>query len=382
MKIYFFYFPLVILGYALIDSETSLRQVLLLNAILTLVVAALGIAQAVLGPSFLNPAQQDPYITLLSNTFRISSEGLAAYRPNSVFVSNGRFQDFLLASWPISVGFSAYLFLGHMRGRLVAVAASIMVAVASLMAVSRGVLLYNLLSAGVILLAILWGAPRRKQQLRRAGKAILTLALLGTICLAVFVWFFPREVQSRLDVYSETVLPSSPTSELYIRAGGYPWANFMRAYDDSHWLLGYGIGTSSLGIQYLMRVFNVGRTKIGVESGYGQLILEVGFVGLLLWICLSISIAWSSWQIVRSLKGTRWFPLGFSIFWYAFLLIIPMAYYSFQAYQDFVMNAYLWLFLGILFKLKDFSRSTIAGPKASHKEDVAPIEIAEQTAPA
>jgi len=382
MKIYFFYFPLVVLGYYLIESEEDLRRLLLLNAVLTLVVAGLGIAQSILGPSFLNPAEQDPYITLLSNTFRISSEGLTAYRPNSVFVSNGRFQDFLLAAWPISVGFSAYLFLGHMRGRLIAVAASITVAVASLMAVSRGVFLYNILSAGVILLAILWGAPRRKLQLRRAGKAILTLALLGSICLSVLVWFFPKEVQSRLDVYSETVLPSSPTSELYIRAGGYPWENFMRAYNDPKWLLGYGIGTSSLGVQYLTRAFNVVRAKIGVESGYGQLILEIGFVGLLLWIALSISIAWSSWQIVKFLKGTRWFPLGFSIFWYAFLLIIPMAYYSFQAYQDFVMNAYLWLFLGILFRLKEFSRPTITAQKISHKEEIAPIEIKEQTAPA
>jgi hypothetical protein len=269
-----------------------------------------------------------------------------------------------------------------MRGRLIAVAAAITVAVASLMAVSRGVFLYNILSASVILLAILWGSPRRKQQLRRAGKAALTLALLGSICLAVFVWFFPKEVQNRLDVYSETILPSSPTSELYIRAGGYPWENFMRAYNDSHWLLGYGIGTSSLGVQYLTRAFNVARTRIGVESGYGQLILEIGFVGLLLWIGLSISIAWSSWQIVRVLKGTRWFPLGFSIFWYAFLLIIPMAYYSFQAYQDFVMNAYLWLFLGVLFRLKELSRAPIAGQKIRLKEETAAIEIKEQTAPA
>jgi hypothetical protein len=382
MKIYFFYFPLVLLGYSLIESEEDLRRLFLLNAILTLIVAGLGIAQSILGPTFLNPAEQDPYITLLSNTFRISSEGLAAYRPNSVFVSNGRFQDFLLAAWPISVGFAAYLFLGHMRGRFVAVAASITVAVASLMAASRGVFLYNILSAGVILLGNLWGAPRRKQQLRRAGKAILTLAILGTICLAVFVWFFPKEVQSRLDVYSETILPSSPTSELYVRAGDYPQENFMRAYHDPKWLLGYGIGTSSLGVQYLTRVFNVARARIGVESGYGQLILEIGFVGLLLWIGLSISIAWTSWQIVRLLKGTRWFPLGFSIFWYAFLLIIPMAYYTFQAYQDFVINAYLWLFLGILFKLKELSRLTVTGPKISLKEEISPIEIKEQIAPA
>jgi len=54
---------------------------------------------------------------------------------------------------------------------------------------------------------------------------------------------------------------------------------------------------------------------------------------------------------VRKLKGSPWFPLGFMIFWYAFLLLIPFTFQGMQAYQDFVLNAYLWLLLGILFRL-------------------------------
>jgi hypothetical protein len=39
------------------------------------------------------------------------------------------------------------------------------------------------------------------------------------------------------------------------------------------------------------------------------------------------------------------------IFWYAFLLLLPFTFQGMQAYQDFVLNAYLWLLLGILFRL-------------------------------
>jgi len=43
------------------------------------------------------------------------------------------------------------------------------------------------------------------------------------------------------------------------------------------------------------------------------------------------------------------FPLAFVIFWYAGLLLFPMTFNGMQAYQDFVLNAYLWLLLGICF---------------------------------
>jgi hypothetical protein len=59
----------------------------------------------------------------------------------------------------------------------------------------------------------------------------------------------------------------------------------------------------------------------------------------------------SAWRVVRQLKGTPWFPLAFMIFWYAGLLLIPITFNGIQAYEDFVLNAYFWLLLGILFRL-------------------------------
>jgi hypothetical protein len=61
--------------------------------------------------------------------------------------------------------------------------------------------------------------------------------------------------------------------------------------------------------------------------------------------------------VVRKLKGSPWFPLGFMIFWYAFLLLLPFTFQGMQAYQDFVLNAYLWLLLGILFRLPKLAQA-------------------------
>jgi hypothetical protein len=39
------------------------------------------------------------------------------------------------------------------------------------------------------------------------------------------------------------------------------------------------------------------------------------------------------------------------IFLYAFLLLLPLTFAGLQPYQDFILNAYLWLLLGVLFRL-------------------------------
>ena len=100
--------------------------------------------------------------------------------------------------------------------------------------------------------------------------------------------------------------------------------------------------------------------RIGVESGYGQLVLELGILGLFLWIALATAISLSAWKAAKLLKGSPWFPIAFAIFWYAFLLAIPMSYYGFIAYQDFILNAYFWLLLGILFRLNSVARNALS----------------------
>jgi hypothetical protein len=65
-----------------------------------------------------------------------------------------------------------------------------------------------------------------------------------------------------------------------------------------------------------------------------------------------------SWGVVRRLRQTRFFPISFAIFWFAFLLLYPMTFGGLSAYQNYINNAYLWLLVGILFRLPEIQATT------------------------
>jgi H+/Cl- antiporter ClcA len=72
---------------------------------------------------------------------------------------------------------------------------------------------------------------------------------------------------------------------------------------------------------------------------------------------MSIAITVSAWKVVKKLKGSPLFPLGFVIFWYALFLLFPAMFGGMQAYEDFLLNSYLWLLLGVLFRLPTLALS-------------------------
>src|SRR5439155_12346399 len=124
---------------------------------------------------------------------------------------------------------------------------------------------------------------------------------------------------------------------------------------------GYGIGASCLGVQYVTGLLGLPGPGIAVESGYGTLILELGIIGPLLWLLWTGALVREGWRMVRRLRGTPFFPVGFAILWFAFLLLFPFTFGGMQPYQNFVFNAYLWLLTGILFRLP--SLPVIAGSR-------------------
>ncbi len=355
LKLYFFYAPLLLVGYALVDSDKEVRRFFFFNSVLILVVAGFGITQSILGPTFLNPEVIQEDIRGLSTLYRVSPiTGLIAYRPTSFFVSAGRFQNFLVVSWVLALGFGGFLLMRKQTGRLLGFTTVGIVSAASLMTASRGVFLWTLASAMAVAPAVIWGASWTGEQRSRVMQAIRRAAVFVALALTILISIFPQEVASRLAIYTETLSPYSPQSELGFRSRDYPLQNFVAAFDHPLWPYGYGIGTASLGGQYVTRLMHAPPMKVGVESGYGQLLIELGIVGLLLWILLAYVITRSAWRAAKNLKGTVWFPIGFAIFFYAFLLVFPMSFYGFVVYQDFVMNAYFWLMLGILFRLSEF----------------------------
>jgi hypothetical protein len=366
LKLYFLYVPLMYVGYSLIDSELDLRRFLIFTCALFIVVGSLGIAQAIIGPKFLNPAYLQDDIAQLSTLYRMSPiTGQMAYRPNSVFVSNGRFQNFVISSWTITLGLGAYLLLRSKQGRSITFITLGVLAGAAVMSTSRGVVMWTGGTTCVVTAAFVWGAPWKQKQVTRIFRSMQRVALLGGFAIVMLTLVFPEEVGSRYAVYSETLSPYSTASELAFRTRDYPLQNFLAAFDTPRWIFGYGTGTASLGIQYVARILHAPSTGIAVENGYGQLVIEMGIFGLIIWIALGVAICRSAWKIVKQLRGTPYFPIAFVIFWFAFLIFFPMGYTSLSFYQDFLVSAYFWILLGILFRLPKLAAQAHSDPAMS-----------------
>jgi hypothetical protein len=271
----------------------------------------------------------------------------------------------LIVAWMLVFGFSGYLLLRHRKGRTFAFLALAVTAAGCVMAASRGVFMWSLGNGLVGAAAFVWGAPWRQGEARRIFRTLQRAVLGVALAMLILLLTYPDALLNRLAVYSETLDPRSPASELVHRTRDYPLANLEAAFTSPRWPYGFGIGTVSLGGQYVARFFHVTPPTDGVESGFGNIVLELGIVGLALWFFMSGAVLFSAWKIVRKLKGSPWFPLGFMIFWYAFLLLIPFTFQGLQAYQDFVLNAYLWLLLGILFRLPKLAEAAqLAGGTA------------------
>ena len=359
MKLFFYYVPLLFVGYALLNSEEELRHFFFVNMILAVIIVSLGIAQAILGHTFMNPAIVAEDIRDLSTLYRVSPvSGLIMYRPTSVFVSTGRFGNFLLVTWLLVFGFSGYLLLRHKRGRALAFVALVLTVAALALCSSRGVVLFSVGSAIVGAVAFVWGAPWRQREVLRVLRTAQRAALGIVLGIGLLFFIFPDALLSRVAFYTETLTPGARNSELQTRTWDYPLMNFLGAFGYDRWVYGYGIGTTALGTQYVARIFGSKPPVIGVESGFGTLIIEMGIGGLVLWFVMSFAILFSAWRVVKKLRGSPWFPLAFVIFWYAGLLLFPLTFTGMQPYEDFVMNAYLWLLLGVLYRLPTLAVST------------------------
>lgn len=353
LKLYLWYVPLLFVGYALIDSEKDLYRLLVLNLALAGLIAGLGVIQAIVGPEFLNPRVLAPELETLGHLYRTAPvSGQRIFRPSSVFVSDGRFASYLLLMWLLGFGTLGYQVLRRIhRGRKVAFLAVTLVFAAVLLSGLRAVFLHTLASAFILAAGFLWGSPWHWQAGHRLFRAVHRGFAFAGFGLIALLLLFPSALGARWAFYSETLSPESPGFELVWRAWDYPIRNFLLAFEHPDWPIGYGIGVTSLGGQYASRFLGIQRTMLGVESGFGTLIVEMGILGLLFWIAWAIALLRSAWSVVYRLRRTSLFPVGFSIWWFIFLVLFPFTYTSIAAYQNFVLNAYLWLLVGVLFRL-------------------------------
>jgi len=357
LKLYFYYFPLIYAGYALIRNDTDLEQLLVYNIALGLLIGLVGIVQSLVGLRFLNPTVLAPEIQELGNLTRYSPlSHQAVPAPPSIFVSSGRFASYMILVAILALGTQAYLLLRHPRRGVSGFLGIGIAVVAAMQSGSRGSIIYVVMSVLVLSAGFLWGAPGNGGQGRRLLKAVRRAFLVGAVGLFVMIQFFPSAIGASWAFYSETLSPTSSVSELQYRTWDYPFNNLMVALQHPRWLYGDGTGTASLGMQYVAKLLGQAPIDFWVENGWGTLILEMGILGPILWIAWTSSLLYFSWKIVRQLRETIYFPVALSIFWYAFLLLVPFTYNGIAPYQNYVMNAYLWLLIGVLFRLPHLAR--------------------------
>ena len=147
-KVYFFYVPMMYVGYALIRTDEDLRKFLVVNAVLAGIIAGLGITQAILGHSFLNPSNLAPELRELGELDKYSPlTNQILSLPSSVFVSSGRFANYLIIAVILVLGSSGYLLLYTQRSRKLIFAVTAIVGAAILLSGSRGAVVYGAASA-------------------------------------------------------------------------------------------------------------------------------------------------------------------------------------------------------------------------------------------
>jgi hypothetical protein len=239
------------------------------------------------------------------------------------------------------------------RGRRLVFISLGLVAVGVLFSGSRGTLILSVATTAVMSLAFLWGAPWRTRGVHQALKVARRSIIAMGICVGLAALIVPGEVRKRVNFYSETLSPSSPAYELSARMWDYPIHEFMLAVDTPHSFVGHGTGTASLGLAYVARLLHQGLPQFTVESGFGSLLAEFGIAGPILWLTWATVLVISCWRVVLKLRQTRMFPVGFAVFWFALVLLFPQTFGAINIYQDYLQNAFLWVLVGILFRLPE-----------------------------
>ena len=367
MKLYFYYAPLMFLGYAMLSRPADLDRLLKVSLVVGIVISGLGIAQSVLGVSFLTPEDTAAELYELSHLTRYSPvTHQAVFAPSSVFVSSGRFSFYLILLWILAMGAQGYFLLARKPGAKYGFWGIGVVTAAVMTTGTRTPFVFVIGSAFVMTAAFLWGAPWRWGQGHRMVKALRRGFLIGGLGLILMAEVFPTVIGGNWSFFTETLSVNGEGSELAHRAWDYPMQNIMGAIGEGNLLTGHGTGMSSLGMQYVSNFLNQSLPSFNVESGYGSLIVEMGVFGPILWLFWVSVLLWQGWKVVRKLRETIYFPLGFAIWWYAVVDLVLLMYLGMQFYQNFVNNAYLWLLIGVLYRLPKLAQMPQPIPVPKH----------------
>ena len=352
MQVYFYYVPLLFIGYALLSNQDDLDHFLQLNLKIASIVAAVGIVQASGHKNFLNPVSLAPELRSLGHLVRyVPGLSNPLQAPPSVFVSQGRYSNYLGLMFTLALGAVVFQLLRRRTSRWTYLSLALL-GVAIFLSGSKGALVYSILTIIGLGVAMLWGVRGQPWISARLGRIMRRSVIAVAMGFCLLIAFYPKLTSSWGTYYYDLLWPNSSQSELGFRIGNYPLTQFESVFHDPDWVTGYGTGTASLGVQYVTGRLNEPDPLVpSAENGYGDLMIEMGVLGPILWALMAAAIVISGWKLTKRMVSTPLFPVALSILWYAFWVFVPFTWGAMTTYQNFVVNAYLWLLLGVLYRL-------------------------------
>lgn len=376
MTIDFYYVPLIFLGYSLLRTQEDLDRFLSFSLKLAIVVALVGIIQGFGWRTFLNPASLAPQFRALGDLHRwVPGMRQVLSAPPSVFVSQGRYANYLTLMSTLVLGVIAYQIFSRRPTRLAYLTLGVL-GVAIFLAGSKGTLVYTLITLVGLAVGLLWGARNQQWISARLGKIMRRSVIALAAGLLVFVSFNPALARAWGHYYYEMLWPNNSTSVLAYRTGSYPLNELRKVFEYAGWQWGYGTGTASLGTQYVTSLLKAPPPPVGwVENGFGDMIIEWGILGPILWLLMAVSLVVAAWKTTKRLAATPLYPLALAILWFVGWVLLPFMWGGLDIYQDFIINAYLWLLVGALLRLPELA----ARPEPSTLQ--APVETARPTEP-
>ncbi len=363
MKIDFYYVPLIFLGYALLRTQDDFDRFVSFSLKTAIVVALVGIIQGLGWKTFLNPVDLAPQFVALGHLVRYApglTHVLSA--PPSVFVSQGRYANYLALMGTLTLGVVAYQIFRRRPARLAYLTLGIL-GIAIFLSGSKGALVYALLTLVGIGIGLLWGARKQPWISARLGNIMRRSMVALAAGMLLFFFLYPNLAGAWWTYYYEMLWPDSSSYQLGIRTGSYPLDEFEKVLEYQGWQWGYGTGTASLGVQYVTELLKAPPPPAHpVENGFGDMMIEWGILGPLLWVTMAVTLLAAGWKVTKHLASTPLYPVAFSILWFIFWVLLPFTWGSVTTYQNYIINAYLWTFVGVLFRLPTLAEPT--GPRA------------------
>lgn len=339
LKTYFYYVPLLLVGYWMFRSERELIgfvKLLMWTAIPLTLIAAIQI----LVPGF-QFTEDDFTFSVLVRSTNIQG-GLAL--PTSTFTGFGRYAGYMLLLAFIGIGMTGSTGRGGKWFRV-----GLIVAILGIIISGRRAHLFLFLGLSSLLIAVplfYSGAARIRFQRRRV-KSLLRSGLVGIATLSIIAFIAFPERTERLSSFYLFTLSEGVQEQVYDRFYKEVVDATVTVWQDIG-AFGLGTGLYVQGVESFLGIDD--RPGIRSDGFIPKIMAELGIIGLVAFGWFALNIARLSWRNLMNTRSGPWFFFGLSIFIYqiSFFLISLKASSQFvDAYQQ----IYFWLFTGVLFGL-------------------------------